>query len=97
MLEDIKKLAFDSKFNNEIVDKLGYDLTLNVACNYNLVNKNIESLKSLGINNIETIFLNRTHLFLIPNEVLVKKFSKYNIPVIAGLIKEDYTIIDDLF
>ena len=97
MLEDIKKLTFDSKFNDEIVDKIGYDLTLNVACNYKLVNQNIESLKSFGIDNVKQIFLNRTHLFLLPNETLIKKFSKYNIPVIANLIKEDYTIIDDLF
>lgn len=96
MLDDLKKIGLEDSFCDQMIDEFGYDLALNVACNYELVKTNIETLKRFGITNIEQLILKKIDIFLMDNEQLVKRFGKYNIPVAAKLINEDYTFIDDL-
>ncbi len=97
MLDDIQTLGLSDDFYNEMLEKLGYDLTLNVACNCEKVKANIEILENFGIKNIESLLLNKTQIFFLDNEDLIKKFAQYNIPIVVNLINNDYTIIDDLF
>lgn len=95
MIENITLIGISDEFADEMIDKLGYDSVLNLACNHELVKKNIELLKSFGIKDIEALLLNREHIFLKASEGIVKKFSKYNIPALAELINNDYTVIDE--
>ena len=75
----------------------GYDEALNLSCNYELIKKNIELLKSYGIKNIKQLIIYKEDLFLKNINDIVKMFSSYNIPVFVSLINEDVTTIDELF
>lgn len=97
MIENITKIGITSEFADKMIDRLGYNTVLNIACNYSLVKENINLLKSFGIKNIEDLLLNRSDIFLKNYDSLVKKFSKFNIPLLTKLINEDYTVIDELF
>ncbi len=97
MIENIKYLGFDDDFNAELMDTLGHDIVLNLACNYETVKQNIDSLESFGIKDIKKLLLNKVDLFFTNNEELIKKFGKYNIPVVVNLINRDYEIVDELF
>jgi len=97
MIEDIKLIGLDSSLINEIIDKLGYDTALNMACNHEKIKANINLLKSLNIKSINELLLNRNDLFFIETEKLTKKFSKFNIMNLSYLINEDYTVIDEIF
>lgn len=97
MIEDITKIGITSEFADKMIDRLGYNTVLNIACNYPLVKENMNLLKSFGIQNIEDLLLNRSDIFLKDYDLLVKRFSKFNIPLLIQLINEDYTAIDELF
>ena len=97
MIEDINLIGLPEETINDIEKKLGYDVILSFACNYKTVKANIELLKSFGLKNINDLILNRDYIFLLDTEQLVKKFSKFNFPVIANLINEDYSVIDEIF
>ena len=40
MIEDIKRIGIDDKLYNEMINTLGYDTVLNMACNYKLIMQN---------------------------------------------------------
>ena len=95
MIENIKLIGLDENTIEEMYNTLGYDIVLSFACNYETVQKNINLLKSFGVNNIKQLLLNRENIFLMNNEELLKKFSKYNIPSLVNLINNDYTVVDE--
>lgn len=97
MIENINLIGISNEQVDLMIEKLGYDIVLSMACNHELVKANIELLKSLGINNINELLLNREGIFLIDTEELLSMFSKFNISQIVGLINEDYTVIDELY
>ena len=95
MLENIKLIGIDDDFIDEMIDTIGYDMVLDLASNYELVEANAKYLKSLSLN-IKMLLLNRPEIFLKETEKLQLKFNKSNINQIIELINEDYTIIDEL-
>lgn len=97
MIDNIDLIGVEEETINEMMENLGYDGVLALACNYKLVKKNIELLKSFGIKNINELLINRDYIFLNDTEQLVKGFSKFNIPVLVDLINEDYNVIDEIF
>ena len=97
MIEDIKKIGISDEFYNLLIENLGYDIVLNLACNYELVKKNINLLKSYGIENIEELLLNRDSLFLKDSEEIFEKLNKQDIETFVMLVNSDYTNIDSLF
>ena len=96
MIENIKLIGVDDNTIEKMVNILGYDIVLNMACNHELVNKNIQLLKSVGINNIEQLLLNREYIFLKDNDFIKNCLSKYNLQPIVPLINEDYSVIDEI-
>ena len=96
MIEDIILTGIDEATIKKMYEQNGYDAVLNLACNHELVKKNIELLKSFGISNIEALLLNRDSIFLQDNQKLLKSFAKFNVAAFVNLINNDYTMIDEL-
>ena len=97
MIKDLYNIGLNEQEVDEIIDELGYDEALNLSCNYELIKKNIDLLKSYGIKNIKQLIIYKEDLFLKNINDIVKMFSSYNIPVFVSLINEDVTTIDELF
>ncbi len=75
------------KNNNETAI---FDLSCNEEDAINIINY----IKNIGINNIDELLVYRMDIFFLTFEQLVKRLSKFNIPVLVNLINEDYTNID---
>lgn len=73
------------------------DATLyNLSCNADNCLEIINYLKELNIEVIDELLINRIDLFLNTKEDIVKRFSKYNIPLVVDLINDDYVTIDKI-
>lgn len=95
-MNNIEKIDVSSDIKDRLIDNLNYDVLLSLSCNYEAVNENINLLKEFKINDIGELLLYKPSIFLIDKEILIKKFSKYNIPVLVNLINEDYEVIDEI-
>jgi len=97
MIEDIMKLGITNKFYDLLIEKHGYNLVLDMACNYELINKNINLLKSYGIIDIESLLLYREYILFYDTDYIIECFNKYDISKIVTEINDDYTEIDKVF
>ena len=97
MIEDIMKLGITEEFYNKLLEIHGYNLVLDMACNYELINKNIQILKGFGIVDIDSLLLYREYLLLYDTEYIIDHFNKFDISSIVSKINEDYTEIDSVF
>ena len=94
MIEDIKKLGISDELYDEIINNLGYDLVLNMACNYTTIGENLNYLNNIGIDDLKDILLYKTHiLFLEPIE-LRERFNNKNVRELVELINMDYANIE---
>ena len=96
MIEDIKLIGITDEMMDDMIQKLGYDIVLNMACNHELIKANIDLLISLGIKNIYDLLLNRDNIFLIDTEELKNKFKRDDIEQLINLINNDYSYVDDI-
>lgn len=96
MIDNLDKLKFTKEELDYIKDNLNYDTLVNISFNYELVNSNIELLQSIGLTDLEDIFVTFTEFFLNDKEVNLKKFSKFNISALVSLIKEDFTVFNEI-
>ncbi len=97
MIEDIKRIGIDDKLYNEMINTLGYDTVLNMACNYKLIMQNISVLLNHGINDITSLLLYKEYILMKDTKDIEYALRKCNIPNISELINSDYTNIDLLF
>lgn len=97
MIENIVLTGIRQELIDDMIERLGYNEVLNLACNYDKVKKNIEFFQTLGIQCVDDLLLNRDYIFLKSVDEIAKKFSKFNVPVIIDLINTDYTVIDEVF
>ena len=96
MIEDITLIDIDSKTREKMISKLDGDILLNMACNYKLINGNIELFRELKINNIDDLILNRPYIFFMGTEYISDAFKNAEDENIIDLINSDYTEIDEL-
>ena len=97
MIDDIEIAGISEVLKEKMIEKLGYDTVLNMACNYERVKDNIHLLQSIGITDIEQLLLNKNYIFLKKPDDILKKLSNFNISNLVSLINEDYNVIDELF
>lgn len=97
MIEYISLAGIEDELKEKMLDVLGYDNVLNLACNYKLVKNNIDLFKQLGIENIEDLLLYKDYIFLKETRDIFNNFSKFNISEIVNLINNDYDAIDVVF
>ncbi len=95
MIEFLKDVVDDItilKILNNNTEASIFDL----SCNKNNCLEIIKYMKEIGIEVIDDLLVYRLDWFLINKEEVVKRFSKYNIPVVVKLINDDYVVIDSL-
>lgn len=97
MINDINRLNISEECKNKLMEKEDYDILYSIAFNKDVVNNNLKLLSSYGIENLEKLFLNKPYIFIMNTEKLVKKFSKFNIPVFVQIINNDFNAIDKIF
>ena len=56
----------------------------------------INYLKSLKVEVIDTLLVNRLELFLLPVERIKERFESYNIEVLVQLINEDINVLNNV-
>ena len=97
MIDDLIKIELDAVVIEDIMHSMDYNDLLNLTCHYETINKNIALLKSYGFENIDTLFKNRSNLFIEDTEVIKKKLDYLDMPTFVSLVNEDYTVIDEVF
>ena len=97
MIEDLDFIDVEDKTKDEIEKCLDYDTILSLACNFNVVNRNIWLMKEMGIKNADILFKNRSNIFLMNTRKLLDTFSKYDIKQLAKDINRDYRAVDKIF
>lgn len=96
MNDDLNKLNLSNRCLDIIKNTFDYDTLASIAINHEIVNDNIKLLTSYGIINIDDLFVEKYYIFILKTEELVKKFSKYNIPVFVQIINNDFNAIDKI-
>ena len=56
----------------------------------------INYLKSIKVEVIDTLLVNRLELFLLPVERIKERFESYNIEVLVQLINEDINVLNNV-
>ena len=96
MMENLEKINVSIDCMSRVCELVNPDVVISINNNYELINKNIELLRSYGIENIDEIFLNKHDMFLKETEQISKAFSNFNIPALVSIINEDYSVIDEV-
>lgn len=97
MIEYIALAGISDELRDKMIDNLGYDSVLNLACNYELVKNNISLFRQLGIEDIDNLLLNKDYVFLKDTREIFNKFTNFNLNEIINLINNDYDAIDVVF
>ena len=97
MIEDLEFIDIEDKTKDELENYMDYDTILNLACNFNVVNRNIWLLKEMGITNTDLLFKKRSNIFLMNTRKLLDAFSKCDLEKIVKDINVDYSAIDNIF
>lgn len=97
MINDFNKLNVSKACLETIKNTFDYDRLVSIAYNVDIINTNIKMLKSYGIEDVEELFMEKDYIFLLKNEDLAKKFSKFNIPEFVKIINNDYSALDKIF
>jgi len=97
MIDFLKEIEIEEEIINEI-KKYNNDASIfDLSCNEEDCLKIINYLKEIGILNINDLLIYRIDVFKLSLEELVKKFSKFNIPLFVNLINDDFVTIDNIF
>lgn len=96
MIEDINLTGLSEEIIDKIMEELGYDTVLSMACNYKKIKENVNLLKSINITNIDELLINRNELFFKDTNLLKEKIFRFDISSIVKLINDDYEIIDEV-
>ena len=62
MIEYIALAGISDELRDKMIDNLGYDSVLNLACNYELVKNNISLFRQLGIEDVDNLLLNKDYV-----------------------------------
>ena len=97
MIEYIALAGISDELRDKMIDNLGYDSVLNLACNYELVKNNISLFRQLGIEDVDNLLINKDYIFLKDTREIFNKFTNFNLNEIINLINNDYDAIDVVF
>ena len=97
MIEYIALAGISDELRDKMIDNLGYDSVLNLACNYELVKNNISLFRQLGIEDVDNLLLNKDYVFLKDTREIFNKFTNFNLNEIINLINNDFDAIDVVF
>lgn len=97
MIDFLKEIGIDENTILEIENNNPKSSIIDLSCNNINCLKIVLYLKEIGISNIENLLINKIDLFKMNYQELVKRFSKFNIPVFVDLINDDIEVIENIY
>lgn len=97
MIDFLKTAGISEEVINTMYEMNEDSVLYNLSCIQDDCLKIIEYLKELGIKNIDELLLYELNIFYLEYDEIVKKFSKFNIPVFVNLINNDYVVIENIY
>lgn len=97
MIDFLKKKDIQDEIIKEISNYNSKTSLFDLSCNEEDCLKIINYFQEIGIQNIADLLIYRIDIFKMNFQDLLKKFSKFNIPVFVSLINDDFIAIDNLF
>jgi len=97
MVDFLKKANISDEVISKMKEEYSDSTLFDLSCNEDDCLKIINYLKELGINNIDDLLLYEIEVFKLKFNDLVKKLSKFNIPLFVNIINEEYVSIENLF
>ncbi len=94
------KFLLEYDFTEEEIENFSQNvpplLVEKILNSYQLISKNIESLKNIGIQNYKNIFIKFYDMFLMDNSNFMNIFSKYDTADLVEKIDANYEIVEFL-
>ena len=97
MVDFLKKANISDEVISKMKEEYSDSTLFDLSCNEDDCLKIINYLKELGISNIDDLLLYEIEVFKLKFNDLVKKLSKFNIPLFVNIINEEYVSIENLF
>lgn len=97
MIDFLKKVNIHDNTITKIKNQYNDSTLFDLSCNAENCLKIINYLKELGVTNINELLINELDIFKLNYEELVKRFGKFNIPLLVSLINDDYIAIEHIF
>ncbi len=92
------QFLIDAGFKTDVIGDIEENnkpsVVFDFLCNKDNVSKIIEYFKSIGIEKIEELLVNKIEIFLVDYDSLLISFDNYDIPTLAQLINEDINAIN---
>ena len=89
MVDFLKKANISDEVISKMKEEYSDSTLFDLSCNEDDCLKIINYLKELGINNIDDLLLYEIEVFKLKFNDLVKKLSKFNIPLFVNIINEE--------
>lgn len=93
-MDFLRELNFSDEVINKIEIANDKSLIFNFICSKDNVIKNIEYLRSIGVEVIELLLVYRIELFLISHVELEKVIETFEVPTLVQLINEDINAVN---
>ena len=97
MIDFLKEVGISKRTIKEIESNNTNSSLFDLSCNNINCLKIVLYLKEIGILNIDNLLINKIDLFKMDYQELVKKFSKFNIPVFISLVNDDIEVIENIY
>lgn len=92
------QFLIDAGFKTDVIGDIEENnepsVVFDFLCNKDNASKIIEYFKSIGIEKIAELLINKIEIFLVDYDSLIKSFNNYDISTLAQLINEDINAIN---
>ncbi len=95
-MEGLQDLGVSTEVIKEMKDNNDPALIFNFICSLDNAIKNIEYFKSIGIEVIDTLLVNRLEFFLIDHDKVKEAFDDFDTLTLVKLINEDINAVNIL-
>lgn len=86
--------GFKTDVIGDIEEKNEPSVVFDFLCNKDNVSKIIDYFKSIEIDKVDELLVNKIEIFLVDYDSLIKSFNNYDIPTLVQLINEDINAIN---
>lgn len=93
-MDDLQDLGISREIIEKIKDHNDPALIFNFICSFDNVIKNIEYFKSIGIEVIDTLLVNRLEFLLVDHNKIKEAFDDFDTLILVKLINEDINAIN---
>ena len=97
MIDFLKDINIDSDIINKIVNNNNDSSLFEIVNNQEECIKIIEYLRKIGITCINELLIYEIDLFKKDLDYIIKKISKFNIPVFVNIVNDEYTAIENIY